>query len=132
MNVFVLCTGRCGSVTLYKICKHIQNFTSGHESRKKLDFKYQENHIEIDNRLSWFLGRLDDKFIINPSDADVESSDIDIVVSGTADSVVMVEGVSNFITEDDVLSAIQYAHAVIKDIVQAQLELVKECGQLQI
>ena len=74
------------------------------------------------------IGRVDDKFIINPSDVDCESSDMDIVVSGTSDSVVMVEGVSNFITEEDVLSAIQYAHEVIKDIVAAQIELVKECG----
>ena len=52
-----------------------------------------------------------------------------MVVSGTSDSVVMVEGVSDFISEEDVLSAIQYAHGVIKDIVAMQNDLVKECGQ---
>ena len=37
-NIFVLCTGRCGSVTFSKACKHITNYTSGHETRiKKLD-----------------------------------------------------------------------------------------------
>ncbi len=66
MNVFVLCTGRCGSVTFGKACAHIANFTSSHESlyhevpEKRLH--YPENHIEIDNRLSWFLGKLDKKF----------------------------------------------------------------------
>ena len=59
MNIFVLSTGRCGSMTLDKFCKHITNYTSAHESRNNLDFKYSPNHIEIDNRLSWFLGRLD-------------------------------------------------------------------------
>jgi hypothetical protein len=63
MNVFVLCTGRCGSVTFSKACGHITNFTSGHESRRKVwgaaRFAYSDNHIETDNRLAWLLGRLD-------------------------------------------------------------------------
>jgi len=63
MNVFILCTGRCGSVTFIKACQHITNFTSMHESRSGLlgndHFNYPTNHIEADNRLSWFLGSLD-------------------------------------------------------------------------
>ena len=75
------------------------------------------------------IGRSEEgKFIINPSPEQLESSDMSMVVSGTADSIVMVEGVSDFITEEDVLSAIQYGHEVIKDIVAAQVELAKECG----
>lgn len=66
MNVFVLCTGRSGSVTFYNACKHITNFSSAHESNfKKLPadrLNYPENHIEIDNRLSWFTGKLDKKY----------------------------------------------------------------------
>ena len=75
------------------------------------------------------IGRIDEKFVINPSLEQLESSDLNMVVSGTSDSVVMVEGVSDFISEEDVLSAIQYAHGVIKDIVAMQNDLVKECGQ---
>ena len=63
MNVFVLCTGRCGSTTFYKACKHIKNYRSGHETRTGLlrfnRLDYSVNHIEVDNRLSWFLGKLD-------------------------------------------------------------------------
>ena len=63
MNIFILNTGRCGSVTIIKACQHISNYSSGHESRSHLlgdaHFDYPENHIEADNRLSWFLGRLD-------------------------------------------------------------------------
>lgn len=63
MNIFVLNTGRCGSTTFIKACNHITNFTSAHESRAGMvgaaHMDYPPNHIEADNRLSWFLGRLD-------------------------------------------------------------------------
>ncbi len=66
MNVFVLCTGRCGSTTLIKACHHIQNFSAAHESRSNRlgasRFRYPENHIEADNRLSWLLGRLEETY----------------------------------------------------------------------
>lgn len=61
MRVFVLCTGRCGSVTLSKACSHIENYTTGHEtniSRTMGRLIYPDWHIEIDNRLAWFLGSL--------------------------------------------------------------------------
>lgn len=63
MNVFILSTGRCGSMTFSKACQHISNYSSGHESRLPLTgeqrLAYPENHIESDNRLCWVLGRLD-------------------------------------------------------------------------
>lgn len=66
MNVFVLSTGRCGSVTFTKACSHISNFSAAHESRARIvgdaHFDYPDNHIEIDNRLTWFLGRIDQKY----------------------------------------------------------------------
>ncbi len=66
MNIFVLNTGRCGSTTFNRACSHITNYSCAHESRSgmlgedRLD--YPKNHIEADNRLSWFLGRLDKKY----------------------------------------------------------------------
>jgi len=63
MNVFVLCTGRSGSVTFAEACCHIDNYAVGHETRTdrlgpaRLD--YPARHIEVDNRLCWFLGRLE-------------------------------------------------------------------------
>ncbi|MDX1775223.1 MAG: hypothetical protein R3297_01435 [Desulfobulbales bacterium] len=63
MNVFVLCTGRCGSHTFIEACRHISNYSAGHETRSRFTgnerLNYAANHIEADNRLSWFLGRLD-------------------------------------------------------------------------
>jgi len=66
MNIFILNTGRCGSTTFIKACKHINNYSSAHESLtahtgiKRL--AYPAQHIEADNRLAWFLGRLDREY----------------------------------------------------------------------
>jgi len=66
MHIFVLGTGRCGSFSFIEACKYITNFTCGHETRsQKLGparFDYPKNHIEADNRLSWHLGELEQKF----------------------------------------------------------------------
>ena len=66
MNVFILSTGRCGSTTFIKACEHITNYTALHESRSTRlasdRLNYADNHIESDNRLSWILGRLDEKY----------------------------------------------------------------------
>jgi hypothetical protein len=65
-QVFVLCTGRCGSTTFARACKHADNFTAAHESRTfrlgAKRFAYPPNHIEVDNRLAWVTGRLDARF----------------------------------------------------------------------
>ncbi|GAA2301398.1 hypothetical protein GCM10009853_067300 [Glycomyces scopariae] len=65
-NVFVLCTGRCGSVTFAASCEHLDNYTVGHESLAKTigpdRFAYPSDHIEVDNRLAWHLGRLAAEF----------------------------------------------------------------------
>jgi hypothetical protein len=66
MNVFILNSGRCGSTTFIQACQHISNYSCAHESlltetgTRRLN--YPANHIEADNRLSWFLGRLDQAY----------------------------------------------------------------------
>lgn len=66
MNIFILNTGRCGSTTFIKACQHITNFSAQHESRINqigdMRLAYPDDHIEADNRLSWILGRLDQKY----------------------------------------------------------------------
>ena len=63
MNVFVLTTGRSGSLTFAEACRHITNFSCGHETRVGLigaeRLAYPDQHIEVDNRLAWFTGRLE-------------------------------------------------------------------------
>ncbi|MDP7027075.1 MAG: polyribonucleotide nucleotidyltransferase [Candidatus Marinimicrobia bacterium] len=75
------------------------------------------------------VGRINGELIINPTNSVMEESDLSIIISGTKDSVVMVEGEANFISEDDFLTVIQYGHEAIKDIVKLQEELVAECGK---
>lgn len=62
-NVFILCTGRCGSLTFIEACRHIENYSSAHESLSHAvgngRFAYPVQHIEADNRLSWMLGKLE-------------------------------------------------------------------------
>jgi hypothetical protein len=66
MRVFILCTGRTGSKTIIEACKHITNYTAAHESRSSMlgeeRLNYSNNHIEADNRLSWFLGQLNQRY----------------------------------------------------------------------
>ncbi|HMQ47805.1 MAG TPA: hypothetical protein PKA00_10095 [Saprospiraceae bacterium] len=66
MNVFVLCTGRTASVAFAKACEHIENFSASHESRVQFlgeeRINFPDQHIEVDNRLSWFMGKLDEKY----------------------------------------------------------------------
>ena len=75
------------------------------------------------------VGRVNGELIINPTNSVMEESDLSIIISGTKDSIVMVEGEANFISEDDFLTVIQYGHEAIKDIVKLQEELVAECGK---
>ena len=61
MRAFVLTTGRTGSLTFSRACGHSTNFTSGHETnigRVARRFDYPDQHIEVDNRLSWMLAPL--------------------------------------------------------------------------
>ena len=63
MNVFVLCAGRCGSYTFARAASHATNYSAGHETQCDriggMRVLYPTRHIEVDNRLSWFLGSLD-------------------------------------------------------------------------
>ena len=85
MNVFILCTGRCGSTTFIRACQHITNFNSAHESRSGLlkdsRFDYPINHIEADNRLSWLLGRLNRHYGDNAYYVHLKRNEYDVAKS---------------------------------------------------
>lgn len=74
------------------------------------------------------VGRLNGEFIANPTFAQIEESDMDIIVSGTEESIMMVEAGCDLVSEIDVLAAIDYAHKIIKDQVKIQNEFVKALG----
>lgn len=75
------------------------------------------------------VGRIDGKFVTNPTYQQLEQSDLDVVVAGTEDSIVMVEGEAKEISEGDMVDACKFAHEVIKKLVEVQRELSRECGK---
>jgi len=74
------------------------------------------------------VGRIDGVMIANPTHQEVLKSDMDIVIAGTADSVIMVEAGCKFVTEDDIMNAVEFAQVEIKKQCEAQLEFAKLCG----
>ncbi len=74
------------------------------------------------------VARVDGKFIINPYTADIEKADIDMIVAGDIDNILMVEGEMKEVSEQEMLDAIQFGHDAIKIQCQAQIEFREMCG----
>ena len=77
------------------------------------------------------VSRIDGKFVVNPTFAQNENADMDIMVGATLDNVMMVEGEMDEVSEAEFLGAIKIAHEAIKTQCQVQLELMKECGTIE-
>ena len=75
------------------------------------------------------IGRIDGEYIINPTVSELQQSDIDMVVGGTRDSVLMIEGEMDEISETEMLEAIKAAHASIAKLCDFQDELRNELGK---
>ncbi len=75
------------------------------------------------------IGRVDGRFVVAPTLAELEQSTLNVVVAGTRDAVMMVEGEASELPEDVMLEAIMLAHAEIKKIIALQDELVKRVGK---
>ncbi|MEX2190849.1 MAG: polyribonucleotide nucleotidyltransferase [Bacteroidota bacterium] len=69
------------------------------------------------------VGRINGSFVVNPTFAELANTDLDLIVAGTDDSIVMVEGESHEVSEADVLAALRFAHEHIKVICALQKEL---------
>ena len=67
-------------------------------------------------------------FIANPTHQEAAKSDLDIVVAGTHDSVIMVEAGCKFVTEDDIMNAVEFAQEQIRRQCDAQVEFARACG----
>lgn len=67
-------------------------------------------------------------FIANPTYEESEASDLDIVIAGTKESVIMVEAGCKFVTEDDIMNAVAFARTEIAKQCDMQVEFAKECG----
>ncbi|RAU83353.1 polyribonucleotide nucleotidyltransferase [Pontibacter arcticus] len=77
------------------------------------------------------VARIDGQFVINPTATDLQRADIDMIVGASMDSVSMVEGEMNEVSEEEMLEAISFAHEAIKVQCRAQLELSEMVGKLE-
>jgi polyribonucleotide nucleotidyltransferase len=74
------------------------------------------------------VGRIDGGLVINPSIRQLEKSDLNLVVAGSREAVVMVEGGASFLSEADMIEAIDFAHRAILPIIDAQDRLMRMVG----
>ena len=72
------------------------------------------------------VGRIEGKLVMNPTKEQMLESDFDLVLSGSKESIVMVEGKCDFVSEEDILTAIQYGHEGIRELVEFQNDLLSE------
>jgi polyribonucleotide nucleotidyltransferase len=75
------------------------------------------------------IGKLEGKFVVNPAEPDLPESELDLVVAGTDEAILMVEAGANEITEGELLDALDIAHEEIRKICAAQRELAERCGK---
>jgi polyribonucleotide nucleotidyltransferase len=75
------------------------------------------------------VGRIDGKYVINPTYDELEHTDLDVTVAATESSIVMVEGESREISESDMLEALKVGHDAIKTLCRAQIELARQVGR---
>ena len=77
------------------------------------------------------VGYIDEKFVLNPSKEEIETSKLDLVVAGTKDAVLMVESEASGLSEKIMLDAVKFGHEKFVPVIEAIEELVKDCGKEQ-
>jgi polyribonucleotide nucleotidyltransferase len=75
------------------------------------------------------VGYIDNEFIINPTPKQLEDSKLDLVLAGSEDAILMIEGFCDFLSEDEVLTAIESGHTVIKEICRSLNKWREEIGK---
>ncbi|MCY7321687.1 MAG: polyribonucleotide nucleotidyltransferase [Phormidesmis sp. CAN_BIN36] len=74
------------------------------------------------------VGLVGDDFVINPTYKEIEAGDLDLVVAGTPDGVIMVEAGANQLPEQDMIEAIDFGYEAVRDLIQAQRDFMAEMG----
>jgi polyribonucleotide nucleotidyltransferase len=74
------------------------------------------------------VGLLGDDFVLNPSYREIERSELDLVVAGTPEGVIMVEAGANQLPEQDVIEAIDFGYEAVCELIKAQQSLLKDLG----
>ncbi len=75
------------------------------------------------------VGRVNGEFVVNPTFADQEQSDMDLVIAASAESIIMVEGEAHEISEEDMIKALNFGHDEIRKIIALQNELLAEVAK---
>lgn len=75
------------------------------------------------------VARINGEFVVNPTFAQLETADMDIMVAATLDNIMMVEGEMKEVSEEDLLAAMKVAHEAIKDHCKVQIELMEAVGK---
>ena len=75
------------------------------------------------------VGFIHNKFVANPTFEELEKSDLDLIVAGTEDSIMMVEAGAAIVSEETILNALAFAQTIIKEQVEAQKQFIKLCGK---
>ncbi|MEM6501699.1 MAG: polyribonucleotide nucleotidyltransferase [Cyanobacteria bacterium P01_C01_bin.89] len=74
------------------------------------------------------VGLVGDDFILNPTYSEIARGDLDLVVAGTPDGVVMVEAGANQLPEQDIIEAIDFGYEAVGELIQAQRDILSELG----
>jgi len=74
------------------------------------------------------VGLVGDDFIINPTYKEIEAGDLDLVVAGSPEGVIMVEAGANQLPEQDIIEAIDFGYEAVRDLIAAQKELMADLG----
>ena len=74
------------------------------------------------------VGRVDGKFVINPTTEESEKSDIDLTVAGTIDAINMVESSAKEAKEEDMLEALMFGHEAVKELIEFENKIIDEIG----
>lgn len=75
------------------------------------------------------LGMIDNEYIINPTELELEKSDFELTVAGTSEAINMVESKANEVSEEKMLDALFYGHEIVKQLNEFQKTIVKESGK---
>jgi len=78
------------------------------------------------------VGLIGDDFILNPSYREIEKGDLDIVVAGSPEGIVMIEAGANQLSEQDTIEAIDFGYEAVSELIKAQEDLLKDLGIKQI
>ena len=75
------------------------------------------------------VGRVDGKFVINPTPEQLERSELELTVAGTKDAINMVESSAKQVSEDIMLEALMFGHKAVKELIKFEEKIIKEIGE---